>query len=57
VLYSKILGGKFVLPKTLSPELQDFIQRVLTVDPAKRIRVEAMKQHKWWKKYSNNYYP
>jgi serine/threonine protein kinase len=38
-LYKKILGGEYVLPKNLSPEFQDFIQKILTVDPNKRIRV------------------
>lgn len=45
------------MPSNLSADLQDFIQRILTVDPNKRIRVEGMKQHKWWRKYSDNYYP
>lgn len=30
---------------------------MLTVDPTKRIRIEEMKKHPWWRKYSDNYYP
>ena len=41
----------------LSKDLQDFIQRILTVDPNQRIRIEEMKEHIWWKKHSENYYP
>ena len=51
------MDGEYSLPSHLSPELQDFLSRVLTVDPTKRIRIGAMKEHRWWKKYSNYYYP
>lgn len=56
-LYKKILNGEFTFPSGLSPDLQDFIEKILTVDPNKRIRIEAMKQHRWWKENYNNYYP
>ena len=56
-LYKKILAGDYKLPKHLSPDLKDFIQRILTTDPDKRIRIEEMKNHKWLKQYSDNYYP
>ena len=56
-LYKKILNGEYHLPEDLSPELRDFIRRVLTVDPNKRIRINEMKRHPWWTKYSNYYYP
>lgn len=38
-LYRKILNGEYSLPSSLSPELQDFLRRILTVDPNKRIRI------------------
>lgn len=38
-LYKKILNGEFTLPSNLSPNLQDFIQQILTVDPTKRIKI------------------
>jgi 5'-AMP-activated protein kinase, catalytic alpha subunit len=56
-LYRKILNGEYSISGHVSLELQDFISKVLTVDPAKRIRIEDMKKHAWWKKYSDNYYP
>ena len=56
-LYKKILNGEYSLPKDLSPDLRDFIQRVLTVNPNERIRIPEMKKHRWWTKFSNYYYP
>jgi 5'-AMP-activated protein kinase, catalytic alpha subunit len=56
-LYRKILNGEYTISSQVSHELQDFIGRVLTVDPNKRIRAEEMKKHPWWRKYSDNYYP
>lgn len=45
------------MPSHLSKDLQNFIRSILTVDPTKRIRIPEMKQHPWWKKYSEYYYP
>lgn len=56
-LYRKILNGEYSISNHVSIELQDFISKVLTVDPNKRIRIDEMKKHPWWKKYSDNYYP
>ena len=56
-LYRKILNGEYNVSSHVSIELQDFIGKVLTVDPTKRIRAEEMKKHPWWKKYCDNYYP
>jgi 5'-AMP-activated protein kinase catalytic alpha subunit len=56
-LYRKILNGEFSVSTHVSPELTDFIKRVLTVDPNKRIRIEEMKKHPWWRKYADNHYP
>lgn len=38
-LYKKIINGEYSLPSGLSIELQDFIRRILTVDPDKRIKI------------------
>lgn len=56
-LYKKILSGEYSLSSHVSADLANFIGRVLTVDPTKRIRIDEMKQHSWWRKYSDNYYP
>lgn len=56
-LYKKILNGEYSLSQNLSADLRDFIQRILTVDPEKRIRISEMKEHPWWNKHSRGYYP
>ncbi len=56
-LYQKILSGEYSVPSHLSNDLKDFLKRVLTVDPKKRIRPAEMKQHPWWRKHALNYYP
>ena len=37
-LYKKILSGEYSVPNHLSPDLRDFLKKVLTVDPQLRIR-------------------
>ncbi len=56
-LYKKILKGQYTASNHISHQLQDFIEKILTVDPLKRIRIDEMKKHAWWRKYSDNYYP
>lgn len=38
-LYRKILNGEYSIPNHISVELQDFLRKILTVDPTKRIRI------------------
>lgn len=56
-LYRKILNGEYSISSHVSIELQDFISKILTVNPNERIRVEEMKKHPWWRKHCDNYYP
>eukprot|EP01102_Stenamoeba_stenopodia_P007926 TRINITY_DN2237_c0_g1_i1.p1 TRINITY_DN2237_c0_g1~~TRINITY_DN2237_c0_g1_i1.p1 ORF type:complete len:515 (-),score=104.42 TRINITY_DN2237_c0_g1_i1:120-1664(-) len=46
-LLRKVVNGKFTLPKNLSPECADLIQRMLTVDPQKRITIDEIRPHPW----------
>lgn len=46
-LLRKVVNGKFVLPKNISPECADLIQRMLTVDPQKRITIDEIRHHPW----------
>eukprot|EP01017_Pseudomicrothorax_dubius_P047951 TRINITY_DN8656_c0_g1_i2.p1 TRINITY_DN8656_c0_g1~~TRINITY_DN8656_c0_g1_i2.p1 ORF type:complete len:591 (+),score=108.99 TRINITY_DN8656_c0_g1_i2:148-1920(+) len=48
VLYKKILDGEFHTPSFLSEEAKDFLKRILTTDPSKRMRVEDIKRHPWY---------
>ena len=48
-LYKQIKLGKFYLPSTLSLEAIDLLKRILNIDPAKRISIDEVKNHKWFK--------
>lgn len=39
-LYKKILKGQYTASNHISHQLQDFIEKILTVDPLKRIRID-----------------
>ena len=55
-LYKQINLGKFYLPSTLSLEAIDLLKRILNVDPKKRIGLEGIKEHKWFKMEENPMY-
>ena len=46
-LYKKILKGKFELPKFLSNNIKDLINKILVVNPQKRINIKDIKKHPW----------
>lgn len=50
-LYRKILKGDFKLPAFLSDGVKDLLNRLLTVNPKKRITIEEIKKHKWFEFY------
>jgi serine/threonine protein kinase len=45
--------GLYFMPSSLSEDTQDLIKRMLVVDPEKRITMEEIKNHKWFKSNSN----
>ena len=47
-LYKKITEGKFKTPNFLSDSAKDFLHRILTTDPKKRITIPQMKKHPWF---------
>ena len=47
-LYRKITEGKFVTPDFLSNIANDFLHRILNVDPIKRYTIEQIKNHPWF---------
>ena len=55
-LYEQIKVGKFYIPSTLSLEAIDLLKRILEVDPKKRINIEGVKNHKWFKMEENPMY-
>uniref|UniRef100_A0A7R9YZB3 non-specific serine/threonine protein kinase n=1 Tax=Chlamydomonas euryale TaxID=1486919 RepID=A0A7R9YZB3_9CHLO len=46
-LCGKIMEGKYSAPETVSPAARDLLQRMLTVDPAKRITLPDVLLHPW----------
>lgn len=48
-LYKKILNADYNLPKFLSPEAKDIISKIFQTDPEKRIDIEGLKNHPWYK--------
>ena len=47
-LYSKILNGKYLIPKNLSEEAKDLIRKILEINPKKRIKIKEIKEHAWF---------
>jgi 5'-AMP-activated protein kinase catalytic alpha subunit len=48
LLYKKIIAGKFSFPSFVSEHAQDLIRKLLTVNPAKRLVIEAIIAHPWF---------
>ena len=55
-LYEQIKIGKFYIPSTLSLEAIDLLKKILEVDPKKRINIEGVKNHSWFKLEENPMY-
>ncbi|OLY84390.1 Serine/threonine-protein kinase MARK2 [Smittium mucronatum] len=46
-IYDKISKGRFVMPQFLSTSACDLLQRMLTVNPKKRITMAEIRSHPW----------
>uniref|UniRef100_H3BBZ1 non-specific serine/threonine protein kinase n=1 Tax=Latimeria chalumnae TaxID=7897 RepID=H3BBZ1_LATCH len=47
VLRQRVLEGRFRIPYFMSQDCENLIRRMLVVDPAKRINIAQIKQHRW----------
>eukprot|EP00002_Diphylleia_rotans_P035348 TRINITY_DN76_c0_g7_i1.p1 TRINITY_DN76_c0_g7~~TRINITY_DN76_c0_g7_i1.p1 ORF type:complete len:650 (-),score=133.19 TRINITY_DN76_c0_g7_i1:1907-3856(-) len=47
-LLSKVKVGTFQMPEDIDPRVKDLINRMLTVDPDKRITIDGIKKHVWF---------
>lgn len=54
-LFKKIKGGLYILPSYLSDESKDLISKMLITDPVKRITVDEIRQHPWFRHNLPNY--
>ena len=48
-LYKKILNADYSLPKFLSPEAKDIIGKIFVTNPEKRIDIQGLRDHPWYK--------
>ena len=48
VLYNKIKEGVFRTPEFISDNANDFLHRILNIDPNKRYNIEQIKAHPWF---------
>jgi len=47
-LYKKILNGDYQIPKFISPECKELIQKILNTKPEERYKVSDIKKHAWF---------
>ncbi|KAJ2158021.1 hypothetical protein GGF46_004073, partial [Coemansia sp. RSA 552] len=50
VIYDKISRGKYTIPQSLDKDAQNLLQRMLTVDPKRRITMKNIIDHPWTNK-------
>eukprot|EP00928_Gymnodinium_smaydae_P006986 TRINITY_DN124_c0_g1_i2.p1 TRINITY_DN124_c0_g1~~TRINITY_DN124_c0_g1_i2.p1 ORF type:complete len:581 (+),score=88.59 TRINITY_DN124_c0_g1_i2:137-1879(+) len=48
-LYKKILNAEYEVPDDISREVADLIGGMLTTDPTKRLTLEGIRQHVWYR--------
>ena len=58
-IYRKVVIGKYDIPQRISKNCKDLIQKILEVNPKKRIKIEDIKNHPFLKdayfKYNNEF--
>ncbi|OMJ95932.1 hypothetical protein SteCoe_484 [Stentor coeruleus] len=52
-LMENITKGKLKFPSTMSPLVKNLITKILEKNPVKRLSIEKIKQHEWYKMYTN----
>ncbi|KAJ1735501.1 hypothetical protein LPJ61_000527 [Coemansia biformis] len=60
-IFAKVASGRFTMPCHVSKEAQGLLQRMLTVDPRKRISMRGIVDHPWANRFDDrpidNYLP
>ena len=49
MLFKKIKNGQFYIPNHLSGEVVDLLTKMLQVNPVKRITIQQIREHEWFK--------
>ncbi|CCK69861.1 aurora kinase KNAG_0D01090 [Huiozyma naganishii CBS 8797] len=53
--YERIRRGDIVFPKQVTPEARDFIERILVLEPKKRMTLKEIMSHPWILKYKSQW--
>ena len=48
VLYKNIQAGHYEIPKNISSSANDFLKKILNVDPIGRFNIQQIKEHSWF---------
>lgn len=54
-LFRKIKGGIYILPSYLTDSSKDLISKMLVTDPLKRINIDEIRQHPWFRQQLPRY--
>ncbi len=52
-LYKKILNNEYTIPDFVSDNAADILRKILTTDPANRIKINEIKNHSWITQYND----
>ena len=52
-LYKKILNNDYAIPEFISENASDILKKILTTDPAQRIKINEIKNHPWITQYND----
>jgi len=50
-LYKKILNAEYEIPNSVSKEVADLISGMLTTDPTRRMNLNDIRQHPWYRQF------
>jgi len=53
ILYDKICKGKFILPNYVSEKARDLLNKIIEINPKKRLNIYQMKNHPWFSLYND----
>lgn len=49
-LYKKIMSADYQMPKFLSPDCKDFVNKILNTDPETRFKISDIREHAYMRK-------
>ena len=53
-LYDKIMKGEYEIPWMIRKEAKDLIMNILNTDHKKRFKINQIRSHGWYRKYTRN---